>query len=230
VVPILLHPSFTRVWYASDRSTTPVSVTSNDNASVLHTLCDDELFSRFAEGDDRAFTTLYERYRERLLGYVHSLLGNDNAAADDVFQECFLRLFRERERVRGGTATAIVNVGGWLFRVARNLSLNQIRSGRYLAALPPEYNEQLLVTVEEAHAGVFDDTPSEQALMDAIAVVLETLPSGLREVFVLREMNGLSYAETASIMGCSEEAARMRLSRARSAIRRALQPMFVDRT
>jgi RNA polymerase sigma-70 factor (ECF subfamily) len=207
-----------------------VSVTSDHTASVLHTLCDDDLFVRFAEGDDRAFTTLYERYRERLLGYVHSLLGNDNAAADDVFQECFLRLFRERERVRCGTASNIVNVGGWLFRVARNLSLNQIRSGRYLAALPPEYNEQLLVTVEEAHSGVFDDAPSEQALMDAIAVVLETLPAGLREVFVLREMNGLGYAETASIMGCSEEAARMRLSRARSAIRRALQPMFADRT
>lgn len=206
-----------------------MSVTSDHNASVLHTLCDDELFVRFARGDDRAFTTLYERYRERLLGYVRSLLGNDCPAADDVFQECFLRLFRERERVGNGQTSSIVNVGGWLFRVARNLSLNQIRSGRYLTALPPEYNEQLLVTVEEAHAGVFDDAPSEQALMDAIAVVLETLPSGLREVFVLREMNGLSYTETASIIGCSEEAARMRLSRARSAIRRALQPMFADR-
>lgn len=206
-----------------------MSVTNDHNVSALHTLCDDELFSRFAEGDDRAFTTLYERYRERLLGYVHSLLGNGNAAADDVFQECFLRLFRERERFRNGTTECIVNVGGWLFRVARNLSLNQIRSGRYLTPLPAEYNERLLVTVEEAHAGVFDDAPSEQALMDAIAVVLETLPAGLREVFVLREMNGLSYAESASIMRCSEEAARMRLSRARSAIRRALQPMFADR-
>jgi RNA polymerase sigma-70 factor (ECF subfamily) len=206
-----------------------VPVTNAHIASALHTLCDDTLFTRFAEGDDRAFTTLYERYRERLLGYIHSLLGNDSPVADDVFQESFLRLFRERERCRSGASTTITNVGGWLFRVARNLSLNQIRSGRYLAPLPPEYNEQLLVTVEEAHAGVFDDGPSEQALMEAIGVVLETLPSGLREVFVLREMNGLSYAETASIIGCTEEAARMRLSRARSALRRALQSMFVDR-
>jgi RNA polymerase sigma-70 factor (ECF subfamily) len=196
---------------------------------VLHTLCDDELFRRFAEGNDRAFTTLYERYRERLLGYVHSLLGVDSPVADDVFQETFLRLFRERERSCAGTAAPILNVGGWLFRVARNLSLNQIRSGRYLVSLPPEYNEQLVVTVEEAHAAVFDDGPSEQALMEAITDVLETLPSALREVFVLREINGLSYAETASIIGCSEEAARMRLSRARGAIRRALQPMFIDR-
>lgn len=196
--------------------------------SVLHSLCDDDLFRHFATGDDRAFTTLYERYRERLLGYIHSLLGADNAAAEDVFQESFLRLFRERERCAVNGAT-IVNVGGWLFRVARNLSLNQIRSGRYLTVLPPEYNERMLVTVEEAHAGIFDDGPSEEALMDAIGVVIETLPSGLREVFVLREMNGMSYSETAAIIGCSEEAARMRLSRARSAIRRALQSMFVDR-
>ena len=196
---------------------------------MLHSLCDDELFRLFAEGDDRAYTTLYERYRERLLGYVHSLLGGDSIAADDVFQESFLRLFRERERCRAGRTASITNVGGWLFRVARNLSLNQIRSNRYLASLPPEYNEQMLVTVEEAHAGVFDDGPSDESLMEAIGVVIETLPSGLREVFVLREMNGLSYNETASIVGCSEEAARMRLSRARSAIRRALQSMFVDR-
>ena len=198
-------------------------------ATVMHTLCDDELFRRFCEGRDSAFTVLYERYRERLLGYIHSLLGIGNAVADDVFQECFLRLFRERERCRSGEGATIANVGGWLFRVARNLSLNQIRSSRYLTPLPPEYNESLLVTVEEAHAGVFDDGPSEQALMEAIGVVIETLPAGLREVFVLREMNGLSYAETAEIVGCSEEAARMRLSRARSAIRRALQTMFVDR-
>ena len=199
-----------------------------DNASMLHSRCDDELFRHFAKGDDRAYTTLYERYRERLIGYIHSLLGADNPASDDVFQEAFLRLFRERERFLSGVTERILNVGGWLFRVARNLSLNQIRSARYLAPLPPEYNELLLVTVEEAHAGVFDDGPSEHALMEAIGVVIETLPSGLREVFVLREMNGLSYTETATIMGCSEEAARMRLSRARSAIRRALQSMFVD--
>ncbi|MBC8145328.1 MAG: RNA polymerase sigma factor [bacterium] len=195
---------------------------------MQHSLCDDELFRQFAEGDDRAFTTLYERYRERLIGYVHSLLGSDNPASDDVFQESFLRLFRERERCRSGATQNILNVGGWLFRVARNLSLNQIRSARYLTALPPEYNELMFVTVEEAHAGVFDEGPSEHALMEAIGVVIETLPSGLREVFVLREMNGLSYSETATIIGCSEEAARMRLSRARSAIRRALQSMFVD--
>jgi RNA polymerase sigma-70 factor (ECF subfamily) len=68
----------------------------------------------------------------------------------------------------------------------------------------------------------------EDKLLQEVRRVVETLPAGLREVFMLREVNGMSYQETAQIVGCSEEAARMRLSRARSAIRQALRPLLVD--
>lgn len=120
------------------------------------------------------------------------------------------------------------NVGGWLFRVGRNLSLNHIRSQRYLASLPPEYDECFAVPLEEAHAALFGDADNEEVMMAAVNSVVETLPAALREAFVLREVNGMSYQESAAIMGCSEEAARMRLSRARTAIRRALHTLFVD--
>lgn len=182
----------------------------------------------FAGGNDDAYTTLYSRYAARLLGYIHSVVGSDEAASDDLFQETFIRLWRERDRCLNNNSTQVANVGGWLFRVARNLSLNYLRSRSYLTQLPSIFDETLAVPIEEAHAELFGEGGDEETLLKAINDVVETLPAALREVFVLREVNGMSYRETATIVGCTEEAARMRLSRARSAIRRALKHVMKE--
>lgn len=204
-------------------------MSKNDLHSVAarEALCDEELFSRFICGEDSAYVVLYRRYNARVLNYIQSLIGREDRGADDLFQETFLRLFRERSRHDSLAQAPIKNVGGWLFRVARNLTLNYIRSARYLTDFPSN-DEILFTTVEEAHADLFGDGWDEESLLRAVKSVVETLPSGLREVFILREVNGMSYEETAEIVGCSEEAARMRMSRARSAIRKALQSFFVE--
>lgn len=187
-------------------------------------MCDAELFERFLGGDNNAYTVLYHRYSARVMGYVQSLVGMGNQAADDIFQEAFIRLYRERNRTKQVENSPLRNVGGWLFRVARNLSLNQIRSESYLTEMPSGYHEKLITTTGDAFPALFGDELDEEELMQKVHQVVATLPIGLREVFVLREINGMSYEETAEIVGCSMEAARMRLSRARSAIRQALAP------
>ncbi len=190
---------------------------------ALPALCDADLFARFINGENAAYTVLYHRYSARVNGYVRSLLGGENLAVDDVFQETFLRLFRERRRLRGGETTdQLRNVGGWLFRVARNLSLNQIRSEKYLTDLPEGPVDELVTTPKEAFSGLFGAGSEDEELLKQVYAVVETLPVSLREVFLLREVNGMSYEETSEIVGCSMEAARMRLSRARSAIRAAV--------
>ena len=188
-------------------------------ATSLPALCDADLFARFLDGEQASFTVLYHRYAARVNGYIRSLVGTQNLAADDVFQETFLRLYRERRR---DGATPVSNVGGWLFRVARNLSLNQIRSEGYLTDLPEGYGNDLVTTPKEAFPNLFGPEVSDEELVRHVHAVVETLPSTLREIFVLREVNGMSYEETAAIANCSTEAARMRLSRARAAIRAAL--------
>jgi RNA polymerase sigma-70 factor (ECF subfamily) len=206
----------------------PVSKAAFHSQATLEALRDEDLFSRFMTGEDGAYVVLYRRYGARVLNYIQSLLGREDRAADDLYQETFLRLFRERSRHHSLPPAPIKNVGGWLFRVARNLTLNHIRSARYLTDFPSNNDEILFTTVEEAHAELFGDGWDEESLLHAVKTVVETLPAGLREVFILREVNGMSYEETAEIVGCSEEAARMRMSRARSAIRRALQSFFVE--
>lgn len=191
---------------------------------ALPALCDAELFERFRGGDNNAYTVLYHRYSARVMGYVQSLVGTENQAADDIFQETFIRLYRERARIDGDESSPLRNVGGWLFRVARNLSLNQIRSESYLTDIPTGYHERLVTSTGDAYPALFGDDLDEEELLRRVHQVVATLPVGLREVFVLREVNGMSYEETAEIAGCSMEAARMRLSRARSMIRRALTP------
>ena len=194
----------------------------DNRPQALPALCDGDLFARFVEGENGAYTVLYHRYAARVNGYIRSLLGHDNLAADDVFQETFLRLFRERRRRQQKPGDPLKNVGGWLFRVARNLSLNQIRSENYLTELPEGPIEELVTTPSEAFSSLFGTEESEQELLARVYALVEELPITLREVFLLREVNGMSYEETSEIVGCSMEAARMRLSRARSAIRTAL--------
>ncbi len=203
---------------------------------ALPALCDGDLFERFLTGENGAYTVLYHRYSARVNGFIRSLLGAGNLAADDVFQETFVRLFRERKRIlqqreEGVEVEPLRNVGGWLFRVARNLSLNQIRSEGYLTDLPEGTPEGLVTTTAEAYPDIFGTHLAEEQLLQQVYAAVENLPVTLREVFVLREVNGMSYEETAEIVGCSMEAARMRLSRARKMIREALVPTLdrIDR-
>ena len=191
---------------------------------VLPALCDAELFKQFLTGENKAYTTLYHRYAARVMGYIRSLLGAENQASDDIFQETFLRLYRERNRTQSNTSPPLTNVGGWLFRVARNLSLNQLRSENYLTAMPVEYTSQLVTTTSEAYPTLFGEHLEEEELLRKVYQAVEKLPIALREVFMLREVNGMSYEETSEIIGCTVEATRMRLSRARSVIRRRLTP------
>src|SRR5207248_711543 len=128
----------------------------------LEALRDEELFVRFVAGDDDAYTAMYARYSNRVLSYIYSFHGSDNRNVEDIVYDSFLRLFHERERCCESVgAEPIRNIGGWLFRVARNLSLNHLRSARYLTEFPPVHDERMLVSVEEAHASMFADTPDE---------------------------------------------------------------------
>ncbi len=75
-------------------------ISKDQTGQALPALCDAELFERFMGGDNNAYTVLYHRYSARVMGYVQSLVGMENRAADDIFQETFIRLYRERTRAR----------------------------------------------------------------------------------------------------------------------------------
>lgn len=200
---------------------------------------DEQLLEQFLLGDDRAFTSLYERYDARVLTYLRTILKECPDVADDLFQETFVRLYRERERrdekQQSGEYRPIGNFRGWLFRVAHNLAISHLRSKRRTVRISNDdasdgaaWDERLMVPIEESFAQLYgsSDPVTADGMFQRLQECIELLPPALREVYVLREINGLEYDEVAELAGCSQEAARMRISRARRALRKALAALL----
>lgn len=201
---------------------------------------DDILLEQFLHGDDAAYATIYERYDRNVLTYIRTVAKDFPEVADDLFQETFVRLFRERARFKaaaasGGEYKPIQNLRGWLFRVAHNLTISHIRSVRQTISLSEDeeshrWDERLMVPIEESFASMFGDATetTTDGLYAKLRACVEMLPQSLREVYVLREINGLEYEDVAATVGCSQEAARMRISRARRVLRQALEQFLSD--
>ncbi len=134
-------------------------------------------------GDSTAFKRLFEFYQEGLFWYCLKLL-RDDKLAEDVLQEVFLRLWRNRENI-----AVDKSVKSYLYTAAHNLSLNTIRNNRLaqekLRKLNPSPVENL-----DPHL-----LASGEQLKEELVRAIEQLPPKAREVFKLSRENGMSYKE-----------------------------------
>jgi RNA polymerase sigma-70 factor (ECF subfamily) len=142
---------------------------------------------------------LFARYREPVYRFLRRLL-RDGPAAEDLTQEAFLRAMRGSYQSNGQERA-------WIFQIARNLARDHVRA----SARRP--------------TAVFDDGPgpaADRTLALAIEAALGTLDDDDREVFLLKEVAGLSYTEIAAACGLTPDAVRSRLHRTRLALRKQL--------
>jgi len=148
----------------------------------------------------RTFGELLERYEREIFAYALRLSA-DRDEADDLYQDTFLAAFRVWPPPRRGNERA------WLYRIATNKAIDRGRRRR------PKVNldDVELVAPERDSATTLD-----------IARAVELLAPGQRAAFVLRQVQGLSYAEIAETLGCSQEAARARVSEATKTVRRRI--------
>lgn len=151
---------------------------------------------------------LYRSCADDLYAYVASLL-RDRAAAEDVTALAFERVLRRRSRFdpRRGSERA------WLFAIARNAALDEVRRRRRTRSL---MDELVSIQVRDA-AGDVDAELADRRL--AVRAGLERLAAREREVILLKFLGRLSNAELARVLGCSESNAGTRLHRAVSALR-----------
>ncbi|CAN5210219.1 hypothetical protein BH18CHL2_BH18CHL2_12570 [soil metagenome] len=148
----------------------------------------------------RTFGALLERYEREI--FAHALrLSASREDADDLFQETFLAAFRAWQPPSAGNERA------WLYRIATNKAIDRARRSRRHVPLDG------LEVAAPARDGA--------ASID-LAHAIERLPARQRDAFVLRRMRGLSYAEVASALWCSPEAARARVSEATKTVRRRI--------
>lgn len=179
---------------------------------------DRELMERARAGERAAFDQLVERYQRRLLRLVLRLL-RDQAEAEDVVQEAFLRAYRALPRFRGDAAFYT-----WLYRIALNGARNAILRRRQRGGPQGVTAPQLPAPVGEI--GTPESMLLSKQVMQTIDAAMDALPLDLRTAIVLREIEGLSYEEIAQVMACPLGTVRSRIFRARETIARRLRPLL----
>ena len=185
---------------------------------------DQQLVERAQRGDKHAFELLVTKYQRKLIRLLSRFI-RDAAEVEDVAQEAFIKAYRALPNFRGDSAFYT-----WLYRIGINTAKN------YLVAMGRRAPTSTAMDAEEAEelgeSELLQDvnTPENQMMSRQVAETvnqtLEKLPEELRTAITLREMEGLSYEEIASIMSCPIGTVRSRIFRAREAIAEQLRPML----
>jgi RNA polymerase sigma-70 factor (ECF subfamily) len=165
-----------------------------------HTLADD-LLARLRAGDRRAFDELYASYERRIYGFLYRLSGRRDLA-DDLFQECWMRVARHAPSLREDT-----DLTAWLFTIARNLYRSHQRFAIFDRLRARELPTQEIATPER-------EVAARQALLQ-LERALGLVTPAAREILLLVGVEHLEPSQAALVLGVSAEAARQRLSRAR---------------
>ena len=175
------------------------------------------------DDDTTAFAELVERFQHRLLAVMHHLVGSLDEA-EDLAQEVFLRVFRNRKKY-----TPKAKFSTWLFTIANNLALNALRDRRRRPALPldPQDSGPLGIRPTNSSATARDEPPTHHLQQQELAFV-ESIERGAdhdrqRVAIVLNKFEDMNYEEIAAVMGLTTKAVKSLLSRARAKLREALQ-------
>ncbi|MDP3718403.1 MAG: sigma-70 family RNA polymerase sigma factor [Acidobacteriota bacterium] len=187
---------------------------------------DDEagLIAQLRAGEESAYEHVVRTYGGRLLAVTRRILGSDEDARD-VVQDAFLNAFRSVNRFEGNS-----KLSTWLHRIAVNAALMKLRTRR---RKPEQSIETLLPAFldDGHHQERFQswDEPVDQVMERAetrqlVRAQIDALPESYRTVLVLRDIEGLDTEETANMLGLTVNATKIRLHRARQALRSLLAP------
>ena len=183
------------------------------------------LIADLCEGDETALAPLVEKYK-RMVYRLAMQITKNHADADDVMQETFIKVYRSIRTFRKDAAFET-----WLYRIAVNEALNFVKCReRQRVATLETASESEYETVTRYQAQVANDphVHAEKAeLRHHVTKAVNSLSLEHRTVVILHEFEGLTHAEIASILNCSEGTVRSRLHYARKKLRTLLKP-YVD--
>jgi len=181
---------------------------------------DTELVEGALSGDVRAYRELVERYQQRVFAVAMGLMGNADDA-EEVVQEAFFKAYRNLKGFRKESSFYT-----WLYRIVYNLALDEKRRKyRHVESTVGE-----MLDVNESDNAIMGHVrgPEEEhyrgVLRRQIAAAIEKLSPEHRMVILLREVEGLSYAEMSNVVGCSKGTVMSRLHHARKRLQKMLQP------
>jgi RNA polymerase sigma-70 factor (ECF subfamily) len=189
-----------------------------------------EFIERLRAGNADAYRTFVEQNSANIYNVALKLLG-DEREAEDVLQETFLNAFEALDRFEGRS-----KLSTWLYRIAYNASLMRLRKRKQMLTFSldrPLYEDDEEPTRDSVHLVDWSTVPDDQLLTAEARAEMDRaiaeLPETLRSTFILRDVQGLSGAETADVLGISVQAVKNRLHRARLHLRDRLSSYFAER-
>ncbi len=200
----------------------PVSAAER-RMKVLKEMSDEDLMQQFQAGSVEAFDLLVSRYKDPLTNYLYRFLG-DARESEDLLQETFMRVFRNRHSYR-----RIARFSTWLYTIAGNLARSEYRKRRRRKV---QSIQSINRDSEEYEIEIPDDTfrpdadangtISDEYVMDA----LREIPDDFREVVILRDVQQLSYEEIAEITGLPMGTVKSRINRGRTKLQALLKSVY----
>lgn len=190
---------------------------------------DEALLRRAQAGEIFAFEELVARHRDQVFG-VALRMTRSEADAQEIAQDTFLSAYQHLADFRGEAA-----FGSWVHRIAANNALMRLRHRKVVQAhedelKAPEFNPRgtLMEEPSPEWARNAEEKALDKELGGAIRKATDALPEGYREVFLLKDVEGLSYEQIAEITKLSVPAIKSRLHRARLALREAIDAFYND--
>ena len=180
------------------------------NATLLRLRSDDQLVALFRAGNDEAYRVIHDRYRQRLFSYMRQMLAGSRADAEDALQDVFLRAYAS---LRADDRPLALRA--WLYRVAHNRCIDQLR--RPVPASADVYDVSRCAVPDP-----LEEAERREDLRRLVADV-RRLPEQQRSALLMRELEGLSYAELAGAHDVSVPAVKSLLVRARLSLVQAAE-------
>jgi RNA polymerase sigma-70 factor (ECF subfamily) len=183
---------------------------------------DAALMLRVSQGDTAAFTELVEKYKQPVMNLAYRTL-RDATEAEDLAQNVFVQVFKSAARYK-----STAKFSTWLFTIARNLCLNEIRRrsrhpAESLDAPHPEQEDQPLHQFEDKKTFSPPESMLQGELAENIERALADLPENQRSAILLCRQDELSYQEIAEVLGCSVSATKSLIHRGRETLKERLK-------
>lgn len=177
---------------------------------------------RVKQGDAAAFTELVEKYKQPIMNLVYRTI-HDPTEAEDLAQNVFVQVFKSAPRYK-----STAKFSTWLFTIARNLCLNEIRRrsrhpAESLDVPHPEQEDQPLRQFEDKKTFSPPESLLQGELVSKIDEALADLPENQRSAILLCRQEDLSYEEIAEILGCSVSATKSLIHRGRETLKEKLK-------
>jgi RNA polymerase sigma-70 factor (ECF subfamily) len=177
---------------------------------------------RVKQGDTAAFTELVEKYKQPIMNLVYRTI-HDPTEAEDIAQNVFVQVFKSASRYKN-----TARFSTWLFTIARNLCLNEIRRrsrhpAESLDTPHPEQEDQPLHQFEDKKTFLPPESLLHGELAGKIEEAMADLPENQRSAILLCRQEDLSYEEIAEILGCSVSATKSLIHRGRETLKEKLK-------